>query len=99
MNHLGLLNDILKKKVAVEKIDSRRTPAQTVEVWAQLRNRTDYTLQVEGRVQFFDAKETPIEGPTGWTRIILPPNGINTYRGYSTKIKDIAYYYIEIREG
>jgi hypothetical protein len=29
----------------------------------------------------------------------LPPQGTGVYREFSTKIEEIAYYYVEIREG
>lgn len=86
-------------KIAVESTGSRRTPTGTLEVWAVLRNRTDHDLQVEGRVQFFDSNRSPVEGPTAWQRIMLPPNSVTTYKEFSTKVRNISYYYIEIREG
>ena len=86
-------------KLAVESTNARRSPTGTVEVWTVLRNRTDYPLQIEGRTQFFDSDQAPVEGPTAWHRIYLPPNSIGTYREFSTKVMEIGYYYIEIREG
>jgi len=86
-------------KIAVESTSARRTPTGTLEVWAVLRNRTDYPLQIEGRTQFFDRDEAPVEGPTAWQRVHLPPQGVATYKELSTKVQEIAYYYVEIREG
>jgi hypothetical protein len=86
-------------KIAVESHDARRTPTGTLEVWAVLRNRTDFPLQIEGRTQFFDQDQAPAEGPTAWQRVHLPPQGTGVYREFSTKIEEIAYYYVEIREG
>ena len=88
-----------KGKIAVESTGARRSPTGTLEAWTLLRNRTDYPLQVEGRVQFFDANKAPLEGPTSWQRIMLPANSVSSYSEFSTKVHDIAYYYIEIREG
>jgi len=85
-------------KVAVESTNSRRTPTGTLEVWAVIRNRTDHPLQIEGRTQFFDASQAPIENPTAWQRVSLPPNSVATYKECSTRVHDVAYYYIEIRE-
>lgn len=87
-----------KGKIAVESQGARRTATGTLEVWAALRNRTDYPLQIEGRVQFFDRDKVPVEGPTAWQRVQLPPNSVATYKENSTKV-DVAYYYTEIREG
>ncbi len=86
-------------KIAVEQTNSRRTATGTLEVWAVLRNRTDFPLQIEGRTQFFDNYQAPIEGPTAWQRVQLPPNSVATYREFSTRVNEVAYYYIEIREG
>lgn len=88
-----------KGKIAVEDTNARRSPTGTVEVWAVLRNRTDYPLQIEGRTSFFDKNKAPVEGPTAWQRVYLPPNSVATYKELSTNIMDIGYYYIEIREG
>jgi hypothetical protein len=86
-------------KIAIESTNSKRTPTNTLEVWAVLRNRTDYPLQIEARTQFFDSNKVPIEGPTAWQRVHLPPQSLDTYREFSTKTGEISYYYIEIREG
>ncbi len=86
-------------KIAVESTGARRSPTGTLETWAVLRNRTDYDLQIEGRVQFFDKDKAPVEGPTAWQRVFLPANGVSNYKEFSTNVMDIGYYYIEIREG
>lgn len=88
-----------KGKIAVENTNARRTPTGTVEVWAVLRNRTDYPLQIEGRTHFFDKNYAPVEGPTAWQRVYLSPNSVAVYREFSTNVMDIGYYYVEIREG
>jgi len=109
MNTVNILDDSLQDwqgdekdrrgKIAVESTNSRRTETGTVEVWAILRNRTDHPLQLEGRVQFFDQTQAPVEGPTAWQRIYLPPNAVATYTEISTRVMDVGNYYIEIREG
>ena len=86
-------------KIAVEKTDARRTETGTVEAWAILRNRTDHPLQIEGRTQFFDESQAPLEGPSAWQRVQLPPNSVATYRENSTNTDRVKHYYIEIREG
>lgn len=86
-------------KIAVERTDSRRTATGTLETYALLRNRTNHDLQIEGRVQFFDQSEAPVEGPTTWQRLMLPANSVATYKEFSTLVDGINYYYIEIREG
>jgi hypothetical protein len=86
-------------KIAVESTESRRTATGTLEVWTVLRNRTDHPLQIEGRTQFFDSAKAPAEKPSAWQRVMLPPQSVATYREFSTKVQDVAFYYIEIREG
>jgi hypothetical protein len=86
-------------KLAIESQGARRTATGTLEVYAVIRNRTDYPLQVEGRVQFFDPDKVPVEGPSAWQRVYLSPNSVQTFRETSTRVHDIAHYYVEIREG
>ena len=86
-------------KIAVESTNAKRTETGTVKAWAVLRNRTDHPLQIEGRVQFFDEMEAPVEGPTAWQRVHLPANSVATYSENSTDADHVKYYYIEIREG
>lgn len=86
-------------KIAVESTGSRRTATGTLETWALLRNRTNHTLQVEGKVQFFDKDKAPIEGPSLWQRLVLSPNSTVSYKESSLGVEGIAYYYIEVREG
>lgn len=85
-------------KLAIEASGGRRTATNTLEVFATIRNRTDFPLQIEGRVQFFDDVGAPLEGPSAWTRVFLDPNGISAYKERSTRV-DVAHYYIELREG
>jgi hypothetical protein len=109
MNTVNIIDDSLQNwqarpgakhsKIAVESTNARRSETGTVEIWAVLRNRTDYPLQIEGRVQFFDRDQAPVEGPTAWQRVYLPPNSVATYKELSTKVMEIGYYYVEIREG
>lgn len=102
MNSVAILDRSLQSerggKLAIESTTSRRTPTDTLEAIAVIRNRTNYQQVIEGRVQFFDAAGVPLEGPTAWKRIFLDPNGISAYREFSTRTADVANYYIEIRE-
>lgn len=98
MNNVGLLDDELGSKIAVEMTNGKRTPSNTVEAWAQLRNRTDHPQQLECRVLWYFADESPAEEPTAWQRLFLDPNSFATCKGLSTRI-DVEYYYIEVRAG
>lgn len=99
LDNVGFLDPGFVHKIAVERQGTRRTDTGTLEVWILLRNRTDYPHQVEGRTQFFDADTVPVEGPSAWKRVMLPPNGTQTYRELSTRAGDVAHYYVEMREG
>ena len=99
LNSVGIIDDSLRYKIAIEATNSQRTPTQTLEVWAKIRNRTDYKQQVECRVHWFDKHQAPLGKPSAWHRVYLEPNSIETYKESSTIIYDIKYYYIELREG
>lgn len=98
-NNVSLLDQSIEHKVFVEATNSRRTATGTLEVWAVFRNRTDYPLQLEARASYFDANQAPLEGPTAWQRIFLPPNASGSYRDIFSTVVDIGYYNIEVREG
>lgn len=99
LNNVGIVDDALRYKIAVEGTNSRRAATDTLEVWAELRNRTDHPLQVECRVRWYDSAQAPIEQPTAWQRVYLEPNSFETFREFSTDVYNVAYYYVEIREG
>ena len=88
-----------RSRLAVESTNARRTATGTLEVFAVLRNRTDRPMQLEGRAHFFDKDEVPCEKPSAWQRMYLPPQSVAMYKERSTNIYDVAYYYVEIREG
>ncbi len=98
-NNFVLTDDAIAHKIAIEDQGSRRTATGTLEVWAQVRNRTNYPLQIEGRIQFYDREQVPIEGPSAWKRLMLPANTIATWTETSVKASEVAYYFGEIREG
>jgi len=98
-NNVSLLDRSIENKVFVEATNSRRTPTNTVEVWALFRNRTDYPLQLQCRASFYDATQAPVEGPTAWQRVFLPPNGTANFSNVFSTVLDVGFYNIEVREG
>ena len=98
-NNVSILDRSIQNKVFVEATNSRRTPTNTLEVWALFRNRTDYPLQLQCRASFYDATQAPVEGPTAWQRLMLPPNGTAHYKNVFSTIVDVGFYNIEVREG
>ncbi len=59
----------------------------------------DKTKRAKIAVEKTNSRRAPSEGPTAWQRVHLPPQSVATYKEFSTKIQDINYYYVEIREG
>ena len=94
----GTSADVTTYKITVEQYDSAVTATGTREVWAVLRNHTNFPLQVQGRTQFFDNNKTPSEAATAWQRVQLPPKSIGTYKEVSKQTESAAYYHVEIRE-
>lgn len=92
------LQDARAGKLAIESQGARRTGTGTIEVFAVIRNRTDFPQQIEARTSFFDGQGVPLEGPSAWQRIHLQPNSITNYKELSSRT-DVAHYYVEIREG
>jgi uncharacterized protein YcfL len=87
-------------KIAIEQTNWRPSATGTWETWAVIRNRTNYPLQIEGRVTFYDQQGAQAENPSAWTRLFLGPNSVETYKAFSTKNSDLVKcYYIELREG
>jgi hypothetical protein len=85
-------------KIAIENQGTRRTATGTLNVIAQVRNRTDYPQVLEARTSFFDNGFAPTENPSAWIRVHLPPNGIAAYQETSLGTANVAHYYVEIRE-
>jgi uncharacterized protein YcfL len=98
MNNAVLTDDSLAGKIAVEQTNWSRSENGMPQVWALLRNRTDYRVQVEARTRFYDAQRAPLSGPMAWERISLGPNNTETYRANGAQA-DVGFYSIEIREG
>lgn len=85
-------------KIAIETQGARRTATGTLNVIAQVRNRTDFPQVIEARTSFFDSGFAPTENPSAWSRIHLDPNGIASYQESSLGTANVAHYYVEIRE-
>ena len=84
-------------KLSIERAGSSLTGTDTLEVWIMIRNRTNYNQQIEVRTSFFDSMGRPMDDVSGWSRMYLSPNSLNTYR--TTSVKQVSDYYVEIREG
>jgi len=97
LNRVAFLTKRLGRRVAVESTGTERTATNTLVVYSVFRNRTEFEQKVQARTQYFGEQREPYEGPDAWQLIVLPPNGMQTYRSYSTGT-DATYYYIEVME-
>lgn len=99
LNTVNITDVGITNKVLVQAVRARRTDTGTVEVWSRVMNCTDFPLQVEGRVQFMDKAQAPIEPTSAWQRVYLPPRTVGVYSEKSISTNDAATYLIELREG
>ncbi len=98
-NSASIVDDAIADKIAIKSISTERSPTQTLVINVVIMNRTDYNQQVECRTQFFNADKIPCEKPSAWKRVYLPANSIETYTESSMKTTEVAFFYVEIREG
>jgi len=110
LNTVNILSDSLHQTTNIfggakhrGKIEIDRTHVTTTgnglpQVIVVIRNRSDHPLQVEGRTTWFDPAGIPVDGPSAWQRIFLPPNSVNSYQENSISNR-ATQYYVEIREG
>ena len=74
----------------------RRTETGTAEVFAVLRNHTDYDYQIEARTQFFDQDGVPVDAKPTWQRTTIPANSVSAYKTLSTSTQSLQYR-VEVR--
>lgn len=84
-------------RLSVENHGRRRTETGTTEVYAVLRNHTDYDYQIEARTQFFDQDGVPVDAKPTWQRSTIPANSISAYKTLSTGTQPLQYR-VEVRE-
>ena len=85
--------------IAVEETNSKLSPANTINAWALLRNRTNVPIALEIRTTFFAHDKSPLEAPTAWKRQFLQPNSVLHYKFLSlSQVGQIGYYLIEVRQ-
>ena len=99
LNSVNITDVGITNKVLVQAVRARRMETGTVEVWSRMVNCTDFPLQVEGRVQFMDKSQAPIEPVSAWRRLHLPPRTTAVYSEKSTETEKAETYLIELREG
>lgn len=88
-------NDYIKLSVADK--GTRYSDGGYLELWALLRNHTDFSYQVEARTLFFDSDKAPLDNFSSWKRLTLSGNSLSKYSEYASS-RDAVYYLIEIRQ-
>lgn len=91
------MTDRIWKKVVVEGLFARRTPANTLEVMARLVNCTKDPLTVEVRSSFLDTGQAPTEPTSVWRVVHIAPLAMATYQERSIGMATVANYLIELR--
>jgi len=93
-----VLDDILSKKISVEAQSARWTEDRRLQVFANIRNRTDFVKNVDVQTILKEESGFSLGDETAWKREILGPNETKTYT--ATSLNDRARKYtIRIREG
>lgn len=98
LNSVNITDFAIINKVYVRTVNARRTPTGTVQVYSQVINCTDFPLNAEARVQFYDAGQAPSEPVSAWKRFALPPRTSNTFSESSIGTQNVAFYMVELRE-
>lgn len=93
----GIMGSGETYRLSVENHGRRRTETGTTEVYAVLRNHTDYDYRIEARTQFFDEEGVPVDAKPTWQRSTIPANSVSAYKTLSTSTQPLQYR-VEIRE-
>jgi hypothetical protein len=64
----------LREQTAIGRITVTRDVSDLLKVDVPLRSTTDMQIIADWRVTFLDSNGVPLDAPTGWTAITLPPN-------------------------
>jgi hypothetical protein len=97
LNSVSFSDPYAAEMVLVQYTGAQRTPTGTVEVTTRMVNCTDYPLVVEGRTNFFDEGQRPVEPVSAWQKIHLPPRSVGHYSEMSTDAKRVQTYLTELR--
>lgn len=98
LNSVSITDFNVINKLFVRSVGAQRNPTGTVKVHSQIVNCTDYPLNVEARIQFYDQGQAPSEPVSAWKRLSFAPRTSNTYSENSIGAKNVQYYMVELRE-
>ncbi|WP_203299332.1 YcfL family protein [Marinobacter sediminum] len=93
----GFFSEGERYRLSVVQHGQRPSATGTTEVYAVLRNHTDYDYQIEARTQFFDQDGVPTDVRPTWQRTTVPANSLSTYRELSATTQPLQYR-VEVRE-
>lgn len=84
-------------RISAKKHGIGRTDTGISQVWAVLRNHTDYNYMVEARTHFFDKNGMPVDAKPVWKRVSVPANSLARYKEKSVSNKRLQYR-VEVRQ-
>ena len=84
-------------RITADKHGIRRTPTGTAQVWAELRNHTDYDYVVEARTRFYASDGMPVDTDPVWKRLTVSANAVTTYKEKSISTGELQYR-VEVRQ-
>jgi hypothetical protein len=87
----------LTRKVVVQSLHANTTATGTLQVQARLVNCTRQQRILGIRTHFMNEDERPVENPSAWQQLFLPPGGLNDYSEMSMTSQPGAYL-LEIRD-
>ena len=93
-----ILDRSLRGKFSFERPWTRRVDNDRLQVIVRIRNRTNYTQNVDISTVFRDEVNAPLNDQTAWTRLIFGPNETKSYM--ATSIDRRAHNFtVRLREG
>jgi len=95
LNTVAMLDPGLSNKLEVTVADAHRTDAGTYRVHAVFKNRTSREIDIQVRTQFFDEMRHPLQPPTRWEVLHVPPRAIETVT-QSSSTQAAANFYVEV---
>jgi len=88
-------NEVNVIKLTVDKHGSKALPSGSMEVWAVIKNHTDYDQEIQVGTQFYDIDQAPSEFEAVQQRMFITKNSTKTYRQTSVK-QNMKFYRVEI---
>ena len=98
LNAVQMTEKWLAKRVLVEGLWAQRTGTDALLVTARLVNCTKKPLVVRARSNFMDVTQMPTEEASAWKTIFLPARATGVYQERSIGTKNVAAYFVELRQ-